>query len=514
MTAVTAAGSASRKTARPEDEFIGVGKSLAFGAQHVLTMYGGIIAPPLIVGGAAGIPPEQLGLLVTCCLFVGGLATILQSVGIPFFGSQLPLVQGTSFAGVATMTAIVSSGGGLATVFGSVIVSALIGFFVAPFFARVIKFFPPVVTGVVITSIGLSLIPVAANWAMGNNSKLATYGSVGNIGLAGFTLVVVLVLSKIPVPAISRLSVLLAIVVGTILAVILGKADFSQVGDGKVFALPTPFAFGLPQFHLAGIISLTIVVLVIMTETTADILAVSEIVGTTVDRRRIGNGLRADMGASFIAPIFNGFTQSAFAQNVGLVAITKVKSRFVVTAGGIILVALGLLPVLGRVVAAVPYPVLGGAGLVLFGTVTASGIRTLAAVDYHGNLNLIIVATAIGMGVLPVAAPTFWNSFPSWWQTIFHSGISSAALFAVLLNLVFNHLGGAAKKGSSVFVAGQERSLRYADLDVLSQLHEGDRVEDGKVIDREGRDVPVLGADGEVVDDCRVIKPEPTDHGH
>ena len=316
-----AAAEAAATSARPEDQWLGVGKSFGYGLQHVLTMYGGIIAPPLIIGGAAGVPPTQLGLLVASCLFIGGLATLLQSIGVPWFGSQLPLVQGTSFASVATLTAIVTQGGGLQAAFGSVMVSALIGLAITPFFARIIRFFPPVVTGVVITVIGLSLMPVAANWAMGGNAKLESYGSVANIALAGFTLLVVLVLSRANVPAISRLSILLAIVIGTIGAAIVGMTNFSNVGNGPIFAVPTPFAFGLPTFHLAGIISMTIVVLVILTETTADILAVGEIVDTSVDRKRIGNGLRADMAASAISPMFNGFTQSAFAQNVGLVAI-------------------------------------------------------------------------------------------------------------------------------------------------------------------------------------------------
>ena len=155
-----------------------------------------------------------------------------------------------------------------------------------------------------------------------------------------------------------------------------------------------------------------IVILVTLTETSADIIAVGEIVGTKVDSKRIGDGLRADMLSSAISPLFNSFTQSAFAQNVGLVAITGVKSRFVVSAGGVILVVLGLLPVLGRVVAAVPTPVLGGAGVVLFGTVAASGIRTLAKVEYRNNMNLIIVAASIGFGMIPIAAPTFYDKFP------------------------------------------------------------------------------------------------------
>jgi NCS2 family nucleobase:cation symporter-2 len=494
-----AAATDGAKPRRPEDEHLGIGRSFAYGAQHVLTMYGGIIAPPLIVGGAAGVPPAQLGLLVASCLFIGGLATILQSVGIPWFGSQLPLVQGTSFASVATLVAIVTQGGGLPAAFGSVMASAAIGLLITPFFARIIRFFPPVVTGTVITVIGLSLMPVAANWAMGNIRTLPTYGSVANIALAGFTLLVVILLSRANVPAISRLSILFAIVIGTVAASIVGMADFSRVADGPIVAIPTPFAFGWPTFTLAGVLSMTIVVLVILTETTADILAVGEIVQTPVDRKRIGNGLRADMGSSLISPIFNGFTQSAFAQNVGLVAITGVKSRFVVTAGGAILVVLGLLPILGRVVAAVPYPVLGGAGLVLFGTVAASGIRTLAKVDYHGNMNLIIVATSIGMGMIPIAAPTFWEHFPGWWQTIFHSGISSAAIVAVLLNLFFNHIRFARQKpGSSVF-AEADRFIDYTEVRAFAKLREGDRIEGGRIIDAEGNALPIR-REGKLVD--------------
>ncbi|QDG68388.1 purine permease [Pseudarthrobacter sp. NIBRBAC000502772] len=474
--------------ARPEDKRLSIGSTFAYGFQHVLTMYGGIIAPPLIIGAAAGMSATDIGLLIAACLFVGGLATILQTVGIPFFGSQLPLVQGVSFAGVSTMVAIVQGGGGIQAVFGSVIVASLIGLAITPLFSRIIKFFPPVVTGTVITTIGLTLMPVAANWAMGGNAKAENYGSVANIGLAAATMGIVLLLSKVGNAAISRLSILLAMVIGTVIALFTGMADFSKVGQGDVVAFPTPFAFGLPTFEIAAIISMLIVILVTLTETSADIIAVGEIVDTKVDSRRIGDGLRADMLSSAISPLFNSFTQSAFAQNVGLVAITGIKSRFVVSAGGLILVILGLLPILGRVVAAVPTPVLGGAGVVLFGTVAASGIRTLAKVEYKNNMNLVIVAASIGFGMIPIAAPKFYDQFPSWFSTIFHSGISSAAVMAILLNLLFNHLKAGNSENQSVFVAGTARVVTEADLKILA---DGDRYEGGKLIDAEGKEVPV-----------------------
>ena len=481
---------------RPEDEKLSVTANLAYGFQHVLTMYGGIVAVPLIIGQAAGLSPAEIGLLITASLFAGGVATVLQTIGIPFFGCQLPLVQGVSFSGVATMVAIVTSSqtgeAGLQVVLGAVIAAAVIGLIITPIFSRITRFFPPLVTGIVITTIGLTLMPVAAGWAMGGNRSAPDFGSQANILLAAVTLVIVLLLSKLGSAAISRLSILLAIIIGTGIAHAVGIADFSRVISGPFVALPQIFHFGYPVFDTAAIISMCIVIMVTLVETSADILAVGEIVGTKVDARRLGNGLRADMLSSILAPVVGSFTQSAFAQNVGLVAVTGIKSRFVVATGGLFLVALGLLPIVGRIVAAVPSSVLGGAGLVLFGTVAASGIRTLAKVDYENNMNLIIVATSIGFGMIPIASPGFYEHFPAWVITIFHSGISSAALMAIALNLLFNHLTTGNSDQQSVFVAGTERLIRYQDI---AGLHDGDYFLNGKLYDANGAEVPLVSAE-------------------
>ena len=480
---------------RPEDVNLGIGANLAYGLQHVLTMYGGIVAVPLIIGQAAGLAPADIGLLIAASLFAGGLATLLQTLGLPFFGCQLPLVQGVSFAGVATMIAIIGSdgAGGIPAVLGAVIAASLLGLLITPIFSRITKFFPPLVTGIVITIIGLTLMPVAARWAMGGNSQSPEFGSMANIGLAAFTLAAVLLLSKLGSASISRLSILLAMVIGTVTAAFCGMADFSGVLDGPLVALPTPLHFGMPEFHVAAILSMLIVILVTLVETSADILAVGEIIGTKVDSKRLGNGLRADMISSSVAPLFGSFTQSAFAQNVGLVAVTGVKSRYVVATAGLILVTLGLLPVMGRLIAAVPTAVLGGAGIVLFGTVAAAGIRTLAQVEYRNNMNLIIVAASLGFGMIPIAAPSFYHQFPAWFETIFHSGISSAAIMAILLNLIFNHLKAGNSDQQSVFVAASERTLRYRDI---AALHDGDYFRDGKLYDAQGNEVPVVGSEG------------------
>ncbi|WP_408640384.1 solute carrier family 23 protein [Saccharomonospora xinjiangensis] len=249
------------------------------------------------------------------------------------------------------------------------------------------------------------------------------------------------------------MSILLGLVVGTVVAAATGMADFSQVSEAKIFSLPEILHFGSPTFEIGAIVSMTIVIFVIMTETTADILAIGEIVDTEVDAKRVAAGLRADMGATAVAPVFGTFPCSAFAQNVGLVALTGIKSRFAVAVGGGVLLLLGLLPVVGAVVAAIPYPVLGGAGIVLFGSVAASGIRTLARVRYQNNLNMVIVSVSMAVGIIPIAAPDFWSAFPEWLGVVMHSGISAAALVAVLLNVLFNEITVGNRAGASVFEA-------------------------------------------------------------
>ena len=306
-------------------------------------------------------------------------------------------------------------------------------------FNRLLHFFPPVVTGSVITVIGISLLPVAIRWAGGGVPTSPNFGDPANIGLAALTLLIILVIYRFLPGFFSRIAILAGLIVGALVAAALGMADFSRIGQAQWFAVSTPFHFGPPQFAVAAIISMTIVMLVIMVETTADILAIGEVVDRPADGRTVVAGLRADcLSTAVSGGLLNSFSASAFAQNVGLVAITGIKSRFVVAASGLILVVLGLVPKIGAIVAAIPLPVLGGAGLALFATVAASGIKALSRVSYEGNNNLIIVALSIGMGVIPIAVPTFYEHFPSWFQTIFDSGISSAAVTAVALNLLFN----------------------------------------------------------------------------
>lgn len=428
----------TRPCPAPEDTRLPLGRTCAYGLQHILTMYCGIIAPPLIIGPAAGLSLSQTGDLVTAALFVSGLATLLQSLGIKGVGSRLPLVQGVSFAGVSTMLAILTTGGGLPVIFGAIIAASLIGVLIAPWFARLIRFFPPVVTGSVVTVIGLSLIPVAIRWIMGGHPDAPDWGSTSNIGTAAMTLLLVLAMQRFGSPALRRLSILLAMLISYAMALCLGHVDLSTVTEGHLFALPMPLAFGWPVFEPGAIVSMLLIVLVLLTETTAGLLAVGEVIESPVDAQRIAKGLRADMLASAFSPFFGAFSQSVFAQNIGLVAITGIKSRFVVAAGGGMLILLGLLPVLGHLAASIPLPILGGGGLLLFGTVAASGIRTLSRVDYKDNMNLVIVATALVMGLIPIIMPTFYDRFPEWVQVLMRSGIGTTCLVALILNALFN----------------------------------------------------------------------------
>ncbi|MEU0137533.1 nucleobase:cation symporter-2 family protein [Streptomyces sp. NPDC006296] len=432
-----------RNGKHPVDESLPPFKMFTSGLQHVAAMYAGVVAPPMIVGPAVGLGVQETAFLMGASLFTAGMATLLQTLGFWRIGARLPFVNGVSFAGVTPMIAIGKDRGhdGIAVIFGAIIVAGLLGFVLAPYFCKLVRFFPPVVTGTVITLIGVSLLPVAFNWSQGGDATAGDYGSATNITMAAVTLVIVLALRKLLRGFLQQIAILLGLVVGTLIAIPAGITDFGALGDADVIGFPTPFHFGAPQFEIAAIVSMCIVMLVCMTESTADMLALGKIVGRPADERTIEGGLRADTLGSALSPLFNGFMCSAFAQNIGLVAMTRVRSRFVVATGGVILVLLGLVPVAASVIALVPLPVLGGAGIVLFGSVAASGIQTLATAALEKGENALIVAASVGVGLIPIAAPGFYHAFPEDLLVVLDSGISTGCVVAIVLNLAFNHWG-------------------------------------------------------------------------
>ena len=459
----------------PVDEVLPPGRMAAFGLQHVMTMYAGIIAVPLIVATALDLPSDQLVYIINASFLMCGVATLIQTLGFWKFGVRLPIVQGTTFAAVTPMILI---GGeyGLQGIYGSVIVAGLLTVLAAPFFGRLLRFFPPVVTGSIITIIGVSLMPVAIRWSAGGVPDAPDFGSPSNIGLAFFTLVLILVITRffgtLFGGLLSRVAILIGLVIGTLFAAVLGVADFASVGDAGWVGIALPFNFGPPVFAIVPILSMTLVMLIVMTETTADILAIGEITDKSVGSDDVARGLRADGFASALGAVFNSFPLTAFAQNVGLVRFTNIKSRFVVAVAGVILVLLGIFPKTAAVVASIPLPVLGGAGLVLFGTVAAAGVQTLSRVDLTVNRNLIIVAVAVAVGVIPATVPEFYDGFPEAVRIVFESGITAAAVAAILLNILFNVLGR--DEGQDVGdygenMAGVEGNLTIMDANRLDR---------------------------------------------
>ncbi|MBK3635998.1 purine permease, partial [Streptomyces sp. MBT97] len=403
----------------PVDQKLPALRMATSGLQHVAAMYAGVVAPPLIVGAAVGLTGAELTFLTGACLFTAGLATFLQTLGVWKIGARLPFVNGVTFAGVAPMTAIVASTDdkrdALPVIYGAVIVAGLLGFLAAPVFCKAVRFFPPVVTGTVITLIGVSLLPVAFGWAQGPDPAAHAYGSTTNLGLAAATLLIVLLLRRFTGGFVKQIAVLLGLLAGTLVAIPLGVTDFGPVADADIVGFPAPFHFGAPQFRLAAIVSMCVVMVVSMTESTADMLALGEIVERPADERTIAAGLRADTLGSALSPVFNGFMCSAFAQNIGLVAMTRVRSRYVVATGG--------------------------AGVVLFGSVAASGIQTLVRAGLDKDDNVLIVAVALAVGIIPITTPDFYHAFPETARIVLDSGISTGCLAAVLLNLVFHHTG-------------------------------------------------------------------------
>jgi uric acid transporter len=426
----------------PVDEVLGLHRLIPLGIQHVLVMYAGAVAVPLIIGRALKLPPEQIALLINADLFACGIATLIQSYGIgPLFGVRLPVMMGVTFAAVGPMVAMANDPNlGILGIFGAVIAAGVFTILIAPVISYLLPLFPPVVTGSIILMIGISLMRVGINWAAGSAVPSApSYGDPFNLGMATLVLVMILLITRFLKGFLGNIAVLLGIVIGCVLAWYLGRMSFQKVAEAPWFALIYPFQFGVPKFEIVSIVTMCIVMVVVLIESAGMFLALGDITGRTIDRASMSRGLRTDGLGTVIGGIFNTFPYTSFSQNVGLVGVTGVKSRFVCVAGGIIMLIMGLVPKLGALVESVPLFVLGGAGIVMFGMVAATGIRILSDVDYKTSRNnLYVVAISIGFGMIPLVAPTFFDKLPKDLSPILHSGILLTAIAAVVLNLYFN----------------------------------------------------------------------------
>jgi uracil-xanthine permease len=469
----------------PVDEILPAPRLAALGLQHVLVMYAGAVAVPLIVGRALKLSPEQVALLISADLFCCGLVTLIQSLGVGrWIGIRMPVMMGVTFAAVGPMVAIAnaqSGPDGARAIFGAIIGAGIVSVLIAPLMSRLLRFFPPVVTGTIIAIIGISLMRVGIGWAMGGPPNLAqsvdvpklvamvdgakaaaaaapagataavklpgpipmvdnaNYGALDHLAVAAFVLVAILLLVRYGRGFVANIAVLLGIIIGCVVAVAMGKMNFDKVAKASWFDVVTPFAFGVPTFDFVMILTMTLVMIVVMIESTGMFLALSDITGKKIGPSELAAGLRTDGIGTLIGGIFNTFPYTSFSQNVGLVGVTGVKSRWVCVAAGIIMIVLGLLPKMSALVEAIPTFVLGGAGLVMFGMVTATGIRILANVDFKTNRNnLYIVAISIGAGMIPLVAPRWTQHMAHSLHPLLESGILLTAIAAVLLNIYFN----------------------------------------------------------------------------
>ncbi|WP_327169463.1 nucleobase:cation symporter-2 family protein [Streptomyces subrutilus] len=439
--------------AHPVDELLPVRRLVPAALQHVASMYAGLTAPPLIIGSALGLTTAQLSALLAAALLVAGLGTIAQTYGLFGIGARLPLTNGVSFAVVSPALATVAAEerNALPAIFGATLVAGVVCLLLAPAFRGLVRFFPPVVSGCVITLVGLSLLPVAGTWARGGDVAAPDFGSSSNLALAAATLAITLVIHRVLAGRfLGRVAILLGILAGTLIAVPLGKVDLASLGRAPLLALPEPFAFGAPAFVPSVIATAVVVMVVSMMESTASLLALSAVTGRPAQDRTITGSLRAQGLATVLGGVFGAFTSTVYAQNVGLVALSRIRSRYVITLCGAILVLMGLVPVLGSLVALVPLPVLGGAGVVFFGSVAVAGIRTLAKAALGSGHNSLIVSVALAVGLFPIADAGFYARLPAPVATVLGSGITAGCLVAVLLNYALNHLGGGAEDDPEV----------------------------------------------------------------
>lgn len=414
-------------------EDIGKSKVLSLGLQHVLAMYAGAILVPLIVGRALKLTPEQLAYLVTIDLLTCGIATLLQAWRNKFFGIGLPVVLGTSFVAVTPMISIGNTYG-ISAIYGSIIAAGFIIILFSKFYGKLLKLFPPVVTGTVVIIIGLSLVPTGIR-NMGGGVNSPDFGSAKNLILSFGVLMTILLINRFFKGFIRSISVLIGIFAGTVAATFMGKMDYTAVMNASWFHLPVPLYFGAPTFELIPILTMILVGTVILVESTGAFLALGKITGRIITEDDIVQGFRAE-GLSFIlGGLFNAFPYSTFAQNVGLVQLSGIKKTNVVVAAGGILVFLGLIPKIAALATLIPSAVLGGATVVMFGMVVSSGIRMLSEVDFTNNDNLLIIACSISLGLGATVVPDLFKSLPEVAKVLVGDGIITGSLTAILSNL-------------------------------------------------------------------------------
>lgn len=447
------------------DEKLPLSKLIPLGLQHVLAMYAGAVIVPIIVGAALKFTPEQMTFLVAADLFTCGIATLIQTLGFgKSIGIKLPVILGCAFTAVGPMISIGFGDGGITDIYGAIIASGIFVLIASFFFGKLVRFFPPVVTGTVVLIIGLSLITVGINNCGagtfgpfngfnpdGTNQYAQDFGDPKYLALALFTLLFILAMNKYTKGFMHALSVLFGLIAGTLAGLAMGLTSLQPVAEASWFHLVTPFYFGMPTFSAGPIITMCLVGLVSMVESTGVFFGLGKVCDKEISEDDIGRGIRAEGIAQLLGGVFNAFPYTTFSQNVGLVALTGVRSRYVTVAAGFILVTLGLLPKFAALATIIPNPVLGGAMIALFGMVAASGVKMLQQVDFSKTSNMLIVACAVSMGVGAAVVTPLFGKMPELFRILFGSGIVSGSVTALLLNLFFNYQEIMSKSKAEIF---------------------------------------------------------------
>jgi xanthine permease len=403
------------------------------GLQHLLAMYSGSILVPIMIAGALGYSAEQLTYLISTDIFMCGVATLLQLQLNKYFGIGLPVVLGVAFQSVAPLI-IIGQSHGSGAMFGALIASGIYVVLIAGIFSKIANLFPSVVTGSVITTIGLTLIPVAIG-NMGNNVDKPTAQS---LILAAVTVLIILLINIFTKGFIKSISILIGLIVGTGIAGAMGLVDLTPVAQAPLVHVPTPFYFGAPKFEFSSIVMMCIIATVSLVESTGVYLALSDITKDKIDSTRLRNGYRAEGLAVLLGGVFNTFPYTGFSQNVGLVKLSGIKTRLPIYYAAGFLILLGFLPKFGALAQIIPSPVLGGAMLVMFGFVSVQGMQILSRVDFeHSEHNFLIAAISISAGV-GLNGSSLFNSLPTSLQMFFSNGIVMASLIAIVLNAILN----------------------------------------------------------------------------
>ncbi|MWV45715.1 purine permease [Paenibacillus sp. HJL G12] len=419
-------------------------KTFSLGIQHVLAMYAGAVIVPLIVGGALDFTSEQLTYLIAIDLMACGLATLLQVWGNRFFGIGLPVMLGCAFQAVSPMIAI-GMKDGVSAIYGAIIASGLFVVLFSGLFGKLIALFPPVVTGSVVTVIGVTLIPVALNDLGGGDKAKAIgeFGSLLNLGLGFGVLLFIILMNRFAKGFIRSISVLIGLIIGTLVAAAAGHVDLTPLKEASWFHAVRPFYFGAPTFHVSSILTMILVAIVSIAESTGVFMALGKIVDKDVSSKDLAKGYRAEGLAIVLGGLFNSFPYTTYSQNVGLVQMSRVKTRDVIFVAGGILIVIGFVPKIAALTQLVPTSVLGGAMVALFGMVVSSGIRMLGGqVDLNKFENLFIIACSVGMGLGVSVSPDLFKLLPDWARILVDNGIVAGSVTAIVLNLLFNGLKG------------------------------------------------------------------------